>query len=171
MESLVPTVVFKAKPGGLFLEVPVDPNTGPFLASGSKDLWWPTVLRGSHIRAAICHGAMPDTLYLDMCKEVHRRGVVEQWGATFPFTPEGVVGATGYLDDYGMGELELLTQDDPGEGLPMNVHPVYATWVPKGCAVLVPQDRTYLGFVGIFDSSYTAVLHNPSRGMAFLGPW
>lgn len=41
------------------------------------------------------------------------------------------------------------------------------SWLPQGCIVVVPKDRTYLGVVGrVTAKSYSGLVHNASRGIA-----
>ena len=39
-------------------------------------------------------------------------------------------------------------------------------WLPENCAVVVPQNRDFLGFIGMVGKNFVGVVHNPSRGLS-----
>lgn len=171
--DLIPDVVLSLSKTGLFIELPVNEESAPFLVSKTRGLLWLDVAHRKQIRAAVVPGAPSDDLFLRIVREVQSRGVERQWGNSFPNTPEGLTDALGYLRYYEQDELDLLTSDTEFEPQPgwEAVTVCQAPWVPKGCAVVVPQDRQYLGMVGLFKDAHTVVLNNPTRGMAIVGDW
>lgn len=156
----------------LFIEVPVHEETAPYLVTAHKGPLW---IEHPHdrgvVRSAMVRGSWKTDLhkrYFAMTLAVIQRGLERSWGNVFP--SDGEKGAREYLESFGHEDLELLTHDaKPRVG---GVLHAKNTWIPEGCAVLVPRDRSYLGSVGVWDdNTYTVILHNPSRGMAVLGDW
>lgn len=159
---------------GLFITVPVEPGTGPFLVTGTKDLLWVDESSEGLIRSGVRSGSPPANLYADVVREVASFGTQHEWGNTFPHSSVGLMDAEDYLFSYGILELDfLIRKGDPAISFQASAatRVVETDWVQDGCSVLVPRCRGYLGFVGLLKNSYTAVLHNPSRGMVVLGTW
>lgn len=173
MDSLLQISVLSTQKTGLFVELPVDPEGVPFLVSGAaKRFLWVHSVRQDVVRSAIRSGPPEESLFSDVIREVLQQGRALGWGNSFPCNQKGLQGALGYLRFYGFDRLELLCSpgsfpDFEGEGITLTE----ASWVPPGSAVLVPEDRTYLGTLGLFKEAHTVVVHNPSRGMAILGSW
>jgi hypothetical protein len=149
---------------GLMIEVPVSPEAGPYLVSGTRRWVWIDSARGGFVRSALRDGDAPD-LELSLVREVARSGQERRWGNGFPATDAGLKSAKEYLAFYGIVEVDLLRSE--GVTLPGELRP----WIPTGCAVMVAKDRSYLGMRGNFGSRWSVVMHNPSRGMAVLGDW
>lgn len=171
--ALIPDVILSLSKTGLFIELPVNEESAPFLVSKTRGLLWLEAAHRKQIRAAVVPGTPSDDLFLQVVREVQSKGIERQWGNSFPNTPEGLTEALAYLRYYEQDELELLTSDLEFEASPSweAVTVVIAPWVPKGCVVIVPQDRQYLGMVGLFKDAHTVVLNNPTRGMAIVGDW
>jgi hypothetical protein len=147
----------------LFVEIPVYADSAPFLVTSNRGpLWIESPLKGGIVRSAILRGSWrteAHTMYLRMCMEVIRRGKEMDWGNMFPGTAVGESEAREHLSSFGLVEADVLG-------------PLENPWIPPESRVVVPRDRSYLGVLGVWDdNSYTVVLHNPSRGMAFLGDW
>ena len=133
-------------------------------------------LEGCHngvIRSAVVQGGLPDTAYADLVREIRDRGTSQKLENSFPMTQQGACSAIDFLRFYDLENLEILSSDPDFESPPLDegVRVVHAKWVPPGCGVVVPADRSYLGMVGIFKGAYTLVVHNPTRGLAILGSW
>lgn len=163
--SLLHTVKMTGTAKGvpLFVEVPVHPETSPYLVTSNKGmLWVDTSFNGGFVRSAVIRSpwsAVAGDTSAEVVRAIRQRGIELSWGNAFPFTDTGLRRARDYLSTYDLNGCDLL-------------HRPAAPWVPEGCAVLVPKDRSYLGIVGtVGESSYTVVVHNPSRGMAVLGAW
>lgn len=147
----------------LFAEVPVHEDTAPYLVTSNKGPLWIDRSFAGVVRSAVLRTPWKEALgetYLGVVRAVRQQGELAEWGNVFPNTPTGYIGAEAYLRSYGLEKFDLLAHGDENP------------WVPEGSAVLVPTDRMYLGFVGVFNTeAYTVVVHNPSRGMAVLGNW
>lgn len=146
----------------LFVEVPVHPETAPYLVTSSKGLLWIDNSFNGIVRSAVLRSpwaVVASDTSVEIVRAIRQRGDALSWGNAFPFTDAGVRGAREYLKTYDLAECDLL---DHGT----------APWVPEGSAVMVPKDRSYLGIVGeIGEGAHTVVVHNPARGMAVLGAW
>lgn len=145
----------------LFVEVPVHPDTAPYLVRSNKGMLWIDSSFNGVVRSAVIKSpwdSVSAETSVEVVRAICQRGSDLSWGNAFPLTDAGVRGARDHLKSYDLTECDLLTHEtDP--------------WVPEGCAVLVPKDRSYLGIVGDMGAAHTVVVHNPSRGMAVLGAW
>ena len=158
----------------LFVEIPVHDETAPYLVTSNKGLLWvESSLKGGMVRSAMIRGSWKKDLferYRDVAMAVIRRGKEESWGNLFPDTSEGETAAEEYMESLGHDAVETLDHD--ASPRVQGVLHAKNTWIPEGCGLVVPRDRTYLGMVGVWDdNTYTVVVHNPSRGMAVLGEW
>jgi hypothetical protein len=156
----------------LFVELPVHPDTAPYLVTSNKGmLWIDNSFSGSFVRSAVLRERWGDSVghvtYEAIVRCIVQRGRELSWGNQFPATAVGLRGAREYLRSYDLVDCDLLT----GKGVALG-EGMGCLWVPEGCAVLVPRDRSYLGIVGTLgDGAHTVMVHNPSRGMAVLGAW
>lgn len=156
----------------LFVELPVHPDTAPYLVTSNKGLLWiDSSFNGGFVRSAVLRTRWEDTMghttYEAVVRCVAQRGRELSWGNQFPATAAGLKGAREHLRSYDLVDCDLLTGKGAALGEGME-----CPWVPEGCAVLVPRDRSYLGIVGTLgDGAHTVMVHNPSRGMAVLGAW
>jgi hypothetical protein len=117
-------------------------------------------------------GSTPEDIFVQVVKEVLRKGILHNWGNHLVFSNEGLQEAVEYVTSFGIEELEVLVPVGFTLQSPKGVTLSESPWVPSDRAVVVPVDRTYLGMLGTFGVGfYTVVLHNPSRGMAVLGDW
>ena len=162
--SLLHTVKMAGAAKGvpLFVEVPVHPETSPYLVTSNKGMLWIDGSFNGVVRSAVLRSPW-NTVAGDtsaaVVRAIRQRGAELSWGNSFPFTDAGLRRARDYLATYDLTECDLL-------------HRPAAPWVPEGCAVLVPKDRSYLGIVGeLGEGAHAVVVHNPSRGMAVLGAW
>lgn len=155
---------FGTKKPGLLIEVPVSPEAGPFLVSGTRGWVWVNSAKGGFVRAAV-RGGSSAGLEGDLVQAVAREGTQREWGNAFPCTPVGVASAKAYLSYYDINEVEVLV------GAGSGVEGSHRDWVPDRCAILVPKDRSYLGMLGRFGERWSVVIHNPSRGLVVLGAW
>ena len=146
----------------LFVEVPVHADTAPYLVRSSKGMLWIDTSFNGVVRSAVVRSpwlSVAGDTSVETIKAIRERGTALSWGNAFPLTDGGVRGAREYLKSYDLNECDLLERSS-------------APWMPEGCAVMVPKDRSYLGIVGTLgDDAHTIVVHNPSRGMAVLGAW
>jgi len=154
------------------MKVPVDPELAPYLVSSLHSVVWvPRVSKEGDIRTAFRpqsrfqEGSLVhQTLDTELVQAVFQRAREEGWGSVHPMTPEGLVQAKDYLRSYGIEECELLVHPLTK----FKVDAVRANWVPLRMLVLVPKDRLYLGTLHVVSrDQVAAVVHNPSRGMAF----
>jgi hypothetical protein len=163
-----------AKQVPLFVEIPVNKSSAPFLVSGTKTWVWVERSANSIVRAAVRSEKTPKGLSTSIVAEVARVGRERKWESNFPYSKEGLKGALDYIQYYGIVDVDVLVskKDEAFPDKGVTVHYVPSAWVPKGKAVVVPSDRSFLGVVGtIGETHWTAVIHNPSRGMAVLGDW
>lgn len=168
----VPLAPASSKRAPLLIEVPVHGDGAPFLISGTKGWVWVEGSRTGILRSAVRPGPIPEDIFVQVVREVARRGVVSHWGNARAFSEVGLKEAVAYIASYGIEEVEALVPVGSVFHAPKGVKLSESAWVPQDKAVVVPTDRTYLGMVGTFGTDfYTVVLHNPSRGMAVLGDW
>lgn len=146
----------------LFVEVPVHRETAPYIVTSNKGLLWIDGSFNGVVRSAVLRSSwssVAGSTSAAVVRSILQRGNDLSWGNSFPFADAGVQAARDYLKTYDLTECDLLESGT-------------APWVPEGCAVLVPKDRSYLGIVGeLGEGAHTVVIHNPSRGMAVLGAW
>lgn len=177
MDSLLQRVDMKkltAKKIPFLIEVPVHGSSAPFLVSGTKNLIWVERASNNAIKAAVRKEKLPMKLSEQIVEEIARTGREREWANNFSFSKEGLEKAVEYLRFYGIEAIEVLLPEKskPKLTAPKGVTLCPVPWVTKGRAAVVPADRAYLGLVGMIGNSHwTAVVHNPSRGMAVLGDW
>lgn len=166
---LDPKVQNRMKGGAIPLALPftVNPETAPFLVSGSKapTVWVPEAPKGK-LHAAIRDGEDFDTEVVDA---VTLMGIQLDWGNVHPLTPEGIQAGVEYLKSFDFEDIEVLVRDDLDIEMPEDLQEkvVLAEWLPEKCAVVVPRDRSYLGWVGtVLPGKIVSVVHNASRAMA-----
>jgi hypothetical protein len=165
-------MVSAGKKTPLLIEIPVNGEGAPFLISGLRDWVWIRGSRSGIIRSAVRPGAIPKDIFVQVTQEVAKKGAASKWGNTLPFSDDGLVKATKYIKSYDIDQVEALVPVGSTLQAPKGVRLSESAWIPKNKAVVVPQDRTYLGLLGTFGPEfYTVVLHNPSRGMVVLGDW
>lgn len=156
----------------LLVEVRVHGAGAPFLVSGTREWVWVDGARTDTLRAAVRKGKLPKKVFSEIVSAIALRGSAQKWANGFPFSESGLVEASAYVRSYGIEEVEILVPKGCVFTAPKGVTLSPVAWVSPNRAVAVPSDRTYLGMIGtIGNSHWTAVVHNPSRGMAVLGVW
>lgn len=158
----------------LMMEFQVEADAAPFLVSSTDSLVWvPKASKGSAVRAAVRRGvAHQGAFFMEVVDEVARQGIESDWGNVRPLTPEGVQEAIEHLRFYGLDELDALVPAESRAALVImkqvqGVHVVPCPWLVGDQVVLVPSDRSFVGFVGYLDhKTVVSVVHNPSRGIA-----
>jgi hypothetical protein len=157
----------------LMIEVPIAPELdGPFLVSSSRDLLWiKNKFPQGVVRAAVRKVPL-SFLFRDALLKVARESVARGWDSLHPPTAEGLLEAMAYLAEYDLTPVEILHGSRfERELLPPDVRATETTWVPADWAVVVPEDRAFVGTAVDFGSGQIAlVLHNASRGIAFAAP-
>lgn len=169
----------------LIMEFHIPPETAPYLVTSSEGLLWiESPHPGDIVKAAVREIESPGDLFWAMTLSVAHRGKRDEWGNVHPFTKEGMLAAAAHVEDYDLGELEILAprvrvQETDEDGKtpyqrPDWLHhdilgyPVRPTsWIPDDCAVVVPKDRDFVGLLShITSKKVAAVSHNPSRSIA-----
>ena len=166
----------KMKPGAqpVMLEFPVNPETAPYLVSSSKAVQWvPEPHPGGIVKAAVRENLVIKDLFVEVLQAVRERGQQAAWGNVHPSTADGFKKALDHVGEYGLGDLSVLAPPN-FEAFPVKaiakdygwvVQP--SSWLPDGCVVVVPKDRSFVGFVGLLSAhSLVSVVHNASRGLA-----
>lgn len=156
----------------LLMEFPVPADSWPYLVTSSAAVAWvEQPFPGAVVRAAV-RSPKPSqgALFLELANAVAERGHESQWGNVHDLSLAGLNAAIAHLKSYGMVQIEILAFPEwPGfPGMP-TVPVVFQTWLPVGLVLVVPIDKSYLGFVGLLDrDGLVAVVHNPSRAMGVL---
>lgn len=166
----------------LILEFQVHAETAPYLVTSNQGLMWIEQAHpGNIVKAAVREIPSPGELFWAMTLSVIHRGKRDHWGNVHPFTRDGVLSAVEYLEEYDVGEVEILTppvRDDKNKAgayqRPEWLHPEklghpvrLSSWVPDNCAVIVPSDREFVGLMShIGPKTVAAAAHNPSRSIA-----
>lgn len=156
----------------LMLEVPVSEGLdGPFLVSSTRGLLWVREAFASwNLRAAVRE--IPRLfMFREAVEAVAAKSEELEWGSVFDATEAGLQGSVEYLRGYGFEAVKVLY--DPYWKLAADPPSLSeeVSWLPKGWAVVIPEDPSYLGSLIEFgDVRCALVLHNPSRGIAFLTP-
>lgn len=171
----------------LMLEMEVNANTAPFLVTSSKGVVWvqeamaptPEMWAERMPEHVVRVAVRPDVvghagaLFLEVIDAVEALGREAQWGNSHPFTEDGIRAATEHVKSYDLGDLCLLharedtTLSVKAIAKDMGLLPQPCSWMPEGCAVVAPKDRTFLGVLGLLGrGGSVAVVHNASRAMA-----
>lgn len=157
----------------LFMEFTVPSDTAPYLVTSTTSLVWvEQAFPGSVVRAAIRSPAPKGgDLNLAIVQAVCARGRENSWGNIQPLTGPGLLEALAHLRYYGLEQIEVLVPEDWNDeiNIPDIVQVSEASWLPSRTLVLIPRDRSYLGFLGRLDrDGILAVVHNASRAMAVI---
>lgn len=160
------------------MTVPVEPELAPYLVSSLNSVVWvPRVSKEGDIRTAFRphrqthqgmvmgeEGWVQQTLETELIRAVFERSRREGWGSVHPLTPDGLKQAQEYLQSFGIEEVEYLKHPLTKLSVPA----MSVKWMPLRMVVLVPKNRVYLGTMHVVSKDQVAaVVHNPSRGMAF----
>jgi hypothetical protein len=165
----------KATP--LMMEFRVNPETGPFLVSSARSVFWVTH-HDSKVRAAF-RPIHPPTFFAEVVEAVAQTGAEARWDNVHPLTEDGLRQAIAHVLSYDLPSPEILAHPDApfefrttesAEGEKRETHlgcvVQRADWLPPGTVVVLPQDREFVGFVLMSEGTGLAVVHNASRGMA-----
>ena len=168
MANLLKVVSFKNKNNRtpLAYEFQVDGSSSPFLITNSKSLLWVDAPNNT-IRAGVRLKCNIKDFFLEVLEEIIAVGLEAEWGNVHSFDEDGITTACDYLKGYEVGAVEVLVNPESrnllsGLGIKItNTH-----WLPKNYAVFVPQNRDFLGFIGLVGEDFVSVVHNPSRGLS-----
>lgn len=160
----------------LAAELPVDPQTAPYLVTTTRSLMWHPKDFNGKVRAAM-RTESAEYLYGEIIKEICATSVEAGWGSVFKHTLEGLADALDYVRSYGITDIEILAHDNNLDSLLQGITKwdgvdiVRVSYLPFRTIVVVPKDRDYLGILmqpGSADRRL-ALIHNASRGMAVAG--
>lgn len=149
------------------MEFPVNPELGPFLVSSTRSvLWVGKVSRDSRVRAAVRERS---GIEQEVLASLIDMGTRAEWGNVHPLTTSGVAACIAHLRGYDFEDVEgLVSASTSLEGVDLGGLPVQtADWMPTECLLLLPQDRSYFGTLGVLSPTQAMfVVHNASRGVA-----
>jgi hypothetical protein len=149
----------------LMFEFKVKGELAPFLVTNSKSILWVDAPNDT-VRAGVRVNTRVKDFFMEVINELATVGDDAQWGNTHEFSPEGVQEAISYLQGYEVGALEVLVHPNSASDIDVAVKVTNTHWLPEKCAVVVPQDRDFLGFIGLIGKDFVGVVHNPSRGLS-----
>ena len=164
----------------LMMEFLVDPHLNPILVSSTRGVLWISQ-RDGRVRAALRAAKDFQGFPWRVVESVFTRGQQEGWGNVHPLTKEGILGAIDYVRSFDMEDLEILAHPKipwgnicegwkGGRkrsmtlavlGLPLQPAP----WLPLNTVLVVPKDRSFVGFAFLYQERFAAVVHNASRGI------
>lgn len=168
----------------LMMEFPVNPELAPFLVTSSKGTFW-VKSHGGLVRAALRHVPEIQDYFLEVTRAVTIQGRKKEWGNVQPLTQTGLETATNHIKNYDLEDLEILAHpkfpwgslDPEGDtkrspvlvwyGLP--VQPTI--WLPMDTVLVLPKDRSFVGFALLFQERLVSVVHNASRGIGIATSW
>lgn len=149
----------------LLFEFKVKGELAPFLVTNSKSILWVDAPNDT-VRAGVRVNTRVKDFFMEVINELATVGDDAQWGNTHEFSPDGVREAISYLQGYEVGALEVLVHPNSASDIDVAVKVTNTHWLPEKCAVVVPQDRDFLGFIGLIGKDFVGVVHNPSRGLS-----
>lgn len=155
----------------LMVEYQVASETAPYLVSSTRSVVWVEKPHpGDLVRAAV-REVTEDVIFAELVEAVVEMGRERSWGNVQPLSTEGIRLAVEHVLYYELGPVDLLIPRNADgvqaliEPLGMGFQP--SSWVPPQSVVVVPKDRTYLGFFSkVMPRMLCAIVHNASRGMA-----
>lgn len=168
MANLLKIVSFNkdSKKTPLAYEFQVDGSSSPFLITNSKSLLWVNA-PNNKIRAGVRLGCSVKEFFLEVLEEIIAVGLEAEWGNVHSFDQEGIATALDYLKGYDIGSVEVLVNPKSRSLLSnLGIKITNTHWLPQNYAVFVPQDRDFLGFIGLVGNDFVSVIHNPSRGVS-----
>lgn len=152
----------------LMLEFPTDERLLPILVSSTRSVLWVHKMNGSVIRAAIREYENLGVFYCEILNAIVDKGIKHQWENSFEFSSSRLKLAIEYINYYGIEEVEILTRDPEqlsSFDLP-DIPVVSSDWIPPEAAVVIPQNKEFLGFVGLVsEGKLVSVVHNAVRGV------
>jgi hypothetical protein len=157
----------------LLMEVAVPDNLdGPFLVSGTQQpLWIEDKFPSGDVRAAVIKSPR-DFMFRSAVIKVAAKSKELSWGSANPCTKAGVQASIDHLAYYGLVEVEAYFGDgfDP-DLFPEGLVATEEVWVPSGWAVILPQDKSFVGTLFDFGQDRNSlVIHNAARGVGLLVP-
>ncbi len=162
----------------LAMECDVSPDTAPYLVTTSKGLTWVGHASAEGcITAAVRLDTHPDQFFLDVIEAVHAAGRKLEWGNIHPMSHEGMQVAIDHVEEYELGDVEILTPTAAKEGdrgiIALTSRFDYpqrpCSWLPGDLAVIVPKDRGFVGMVyRVTGRDIVGLVHNAARGIAIV---
>ncbi len=158
----------------MFFEFDAPTECTPFLISSSLSLLWvESPQKEGRLRAGVRRTNDKESLYTEVLHEVASLGRAQEWGNVGPYTGQGIRDAVLRLDEYGLGAPDVLvsTADEDSGFVPSDWTPKAVGWVPKGWAIVLPQDRSLLGLLGsVSPTHFVIAVHNANRALMILTP-
>jgi hypothetical protein len=167
----------------MVLEFPVDTRLGPYLvskgAAKSEATLWLRRSHGGKVRAAPRDTTLSEW-FAEVISAVTDKSREEGWGNVQRLSKEGIKKAIAHVEEYGLKDLLILAHPDTdwpsidakwvvAEGdLPMALLglPLQpAVWLDPHVLVVVPKDRSFVGFAQLIDQRIVSVVHNACRGL------
>ena len=166
MADLLKIVKFNnLKKTPLLFEFSVNGELSPVLVTNSKSLLWVDATNNM-VRAGVRIETRVKDFFIEIIDEIATVGSDAGWGNVHDFTNEGVSQAISYVQSYEVGALEILVHPNSASKLDVPLKITNTHWLPENCAVVVPQNRDFLGFIGMVGKNFVGVVHNPSRGLS-----
>ena len=149
----------------LLFEFKVDNELAPFLVTNSKSVLWVDA-PNDMVRAGVRIKTTVKDFFMEILDEISTVGDEAEWGNIHEFSSVGVSNAIAYLKSYDVGAIEVLVHPTSAPKLKIKSKITRTNWLPENYAVVVPQNRDFLGFIGMIGSDFVGVVHNPSRGLS-----
>ena len=166
MGDLLKVVKFNnLKKTPLLFEFKVNGELSPVLVTNSKSILWVDATKNM-VRAGVRVETRVKDFFMEILEEIMTVGSEAGWGNVHAFSSEGINQAITYVQEYDVGSLEVLVHPNSASKLDVKVKITNTHWLPENCAVVVPQSRDFLGFVGMVGKNFVGVVHNPSRGIS-----
>lgn len=148
--SVCPLATDKRRP--LLVEIPVPPETGPYLVTSTNScMWVERPFKTGVVRAAV-RAVPPSDLFRLVLEMVVTASEDSGWGAVVPTFKD----AEDRMIEYDLPDFDILSPDT-------------VNWLPVGVShILVPVEREYLGTVFVSGGYAAAVVHNASRGISIV---
>lgn len=182
----------------LIHEFVVTKSLAPYLVSAAKErfLWIERPFEGGYSKTGIVRAAIRKDLdevgfegiYQATLEALIKRSLRYEYGNVCPPNKEGMREAVEYLRYYMLGpagvpsnpvesRIEILASEDSYYESYFHFdekvkYPIHTTsWLPSKTAIVVPEDRGYLGDLHLFGfDSYAVVVQNATRGIAMSLP-
>lgn len=149
-----------ARPGFGYLEYPLgrDPDSYPVLVSSTRSLlWiWKPPKKSSVVRTGVRHTTL-ETLYTEAILAIADMGIQLNWGNV----QKSLASAVAHVKSYGFTDVDILSRK-PLEGQ------VLAAWVPEGKTLVLPKDRSAVGFAGLTGNGPAIIVTDPSRAVGIV---
>ena len=166
MADLLKVLKFQSlKKNPLLFEFKVNGELAPFLVTNSKSILWVDA-HNDVVRAGVRLNTRVKDFFMEILDEVIAVGSEASWGNVHEFSKEGIMSAISYVESYDVGTLEILVHPNSADKLDVKLKVINTHWLPENCAVVVPQNRDCVGFIGMIGKNFVGVIHNPSRGLS-----